>query len=131
MFEWFRKRKSKTLLGQIGQAMYGDSPPTEPPDLEEAIRLAHTELLHSLIGESEVRSIATELRNGPMPYTTHSLAVSAALNFFRRPDRVSVLQDAQLMARMTALKWAQKKLIPPVLLATFEESLYTRYRPGQ
>jgi len=130
MFGRFKK-KPPSPLEELVKAMYGDSPPSSKPDLEQAVRLAHENLLHLLIDEGEVRAIAKELNDGPMPYSTHSLAISAALNFFRRPDRVSVLQHAQIMARMTALEWAQQKKIPPTLLAAFEESLYKRYRPGE
>ena len=128
MFGWFKK-KASSPLEQLVKAMYGDSPPSTEPDLEQAIKLAHADLLQSLVDEREVRTIAKELNDGPMPYSTHALALSAALNFFRRPDRVSILQDAQLMARMTALEWARENKIPPMLLSAFEESLYTRYRP--
>jgi hypothetical protein len=127
MLRWF-KRKTAKPIDQMVKAMYGDSPPDVPPDLEEAIRLAHGELLKRLIDENEVRGIATELRHGPIPYSTHGLALCTSLNFFRRREQIDILGEAQLMARMMALEWAQDKKIPPTMLAVFEQSLYELYR---
>lgn len=127
MFGWFKK-KPKTLMDDIVKATYGNSPPTEPPDLENAVELAHEQLLMGIIGIDEVRDIATKLRDGPMPYTTHGLALCAAMNLYRRSESREILEEAQLLARMTALTWAKDSLIPPTLLSSFEHSLYTRFK---
>ena len=60
---------------------------TKRANLDEAIKLAHEDLLMGLVGRLEVSSIASELNDGPIPYSTHDLAMSVALNFFRKPER--------------------------------------------
>ncbi len=127
MFEWFRK-KPKSAFDEIVKATYGDSPPSEPPDLDSAVRLAHGALLMEAIDLAEVKDIAAKLNAGPMPYSTHGLALCAAMNLYRRPEHKEALSEAQLFARMTALQWTQEGLIPPALLQSFEHSLYTRFK---
>ena len=131
MFGWFKSTKPPTLMDQMITAIYGDPPPPKSADLDTAIHLAHEELLGGLIDEREVRELASELYKGPMPYSTHDLALAVALNFFRRPEQVSKLGEVQLTARMLALEWAKdpQKRVPRAMLQTFEDSLYRRYKP--
>jgi hypothetical protein len=128
MFEWLRKTKTRTLLDDFVTAMYGDPPPPKSANVETAVQLAHREMLGCLISEQEIRELASALYEGPIPYTTHHLALSVALNFFRRPEQLNHLHIVQLRARLIALDWAKEKKIPMHLLSTFEESLYERYK---
>lgn len=128
MFEWFKRKKPRTLMDDFLIAFYGDPLPPKSADLEIAIQLAYREMLGGLISEQEIRELATALYEGPMPYTTHHLALSAALNFFRRPEQIDHLHVVQLRARLVALEWAKEKKIPMLSLQTFEESLYKRYK---
>jgi hypothetical protein len=131
MLGWFKRKKPQTLMDQMIIAIYGDPPPAKSAELTTAIELAHQELLGGLISEREVSEVATELYKGPMPHSTHDLALAVALNFFRRPEQIPRLAAVQLTARMLALQWAKdpQKRVPAAVLQSFEECLYRRYKP--
>lgn len=44
-----------------------------------------------------------------MPYSTHDLALSVALNFFKRPEQIDHLKVTQLGARLLAIQWTTEK----------------------
>lgn len=81
------------------------------------------------VDESAVRQQANELASGPIPYSTHDLALSVALTFFKRPEYMEQLSMAQLLARMKMVEWLQAGLVVPVLVKSFEEVLYKLYKP--
>jgi hypothetical protein len=119
----------RTAMDQLIQSIYGDNPPSKRANLGEAVVAANDELLLGLIGREQVEKIAAGLHNGPVPYSTEDLALSTALNFYRQPDKVLTLKQAQLMARMRALEWLQERKAAPVLVKIFEDSLYKIYKP--
>jgi hypothetical protein len=131
MFGLFGKRpkKPETAMDQVIRAIYGDNPPLKRANLAKAVHLAHEELLLTLVGEQDIQNVAADLHRGPVPYSTEDLAISTALNFFRRPDKVLTLKGAQLVARMKALEWLQEGKVAPLLVKTFEDSLYKIYKP--
>ena len=92
MFGWFKRNKPPTALDQVITAVYGDKPPPRSANVDLAVRLAHEELLGGLISLEEVRELAANLYKGPLPYSTCDLALSVALNFFRRPELIPKLE---------------------------------------
>jgi hypothetical protein len=129
MFGFLKKKKAVTALDQFIFAIYGNPPPPKRTNLERAITLASEELLMGAVDEQEVRGIAEELNAGPIPYSTHDLAMSVALNFFKRPEYMPRLQTAQMFARLKMLEWLEDKLVVPMLVKSFEDVLYKLYKP--
>lgn len=129
MFGFFKKKKAQNALDEFIFAVYGNPPPPKRANVEQAIVLAN-ELLMGVISEPAVRRQAIALNEGPVPYSTHDLALSVALNFFKQPEHIPQLFTAQLMARMKALEWQQAGLVVPMLLQSFEHVLYKLYKPG-
>jgi hypothetical protein len=131
IFGLFRTRTT-SVLDQYIKIVYGDNPLRTPPDVVKAVQLAGDTLLRGTTDSERLMALAKELAAGPMPYSTHSLAVSVALNIFKVTP-VSARKDlflAQLSARMTVLDWANEGKVPTMLLATFEHTLYKLYKPG-
>ena len=130
LFDIFGKnKKQESAMDMFIRAVYGDPPPPKRAKLSEAVELA-SELLMGMVSEREIVTIATELNSGPIPYSTHDLALSVALNFFKDPARIPSLGTAQLMARMAMLEWLQQKKVAPMLVQSFEGTLYKLYKPG-
>jgi len=123
------KKKPETAMDVFIKAMYGDPPPPKRAKLSEAVVLAN-DLLMGEVTEREIVTLATQLNNGPIPYSTHDLALSVALNFFKDPARISSLVTAQLMARMSMIEWLQEKKVAPLLVKSVEDTLYKLYKPG-
>jgi hypothetical protein len=80
------------------------------------------------VPEKEISIIGTKLESGPIPYSTNDLALSIALNFFKDPQYMSNLGAAQLMARMTMLDWLEQNKVAPMLVKSFEDTLYKLYK---
>ena len=121
------KKKQESMMDTFIRAMYGDPPPRKRAKVSEAVDLA-SELLMGEVSEREIVTVATDLSSGPIPYSTHDLALSVALNFFKDPTYIPKLGTAQLMARMTMLEWHQEKKVAPMLVASVEEVLYKLYK---
>lgn len=128
MFGFFKKKKPASVLDKLIFAMYGNPPPPKTAKLNQAIQIAHEELLMGIISKEDVTKIATDLNAGPVPYSTHDLALSVALHFFKLPDLVPRLGDAQMIARLKALDWLQQKKVVPPLVQVFENILYKLYK---
>ena len=123
------KKKPESAMDLFIKAMYGDPPPPKRAKLSEAVDLAN-DLLMGEVTEREIATLATQLNSGPIPYSTHDLALSVALSFFKDPARVSRLGTAQLMARMSMIEWLQEKKVAPLLVKSVEDTLYKLYKPG-
>ena len=129
MFGFSKKKKAQNALDEFIFAVYGNPPPAKRADLEQAITLAN-ELLMGVVPQQEVRTHAVAIEDGSIPYSTHDLALSVALNFFKQPEYIPQLFTAQLLARMKALQWFKEGLAVGPLVKSFEEILYTRYKPS-
>ena len=129
MFGLFKRKKPANALDELIIATYGNPPPPKRANLHEAVLLAHEELLQGLVSTQDIKQLASALDEGPIPYSTHDLAISVALSFFREPDRHDILKDAQLLARVKALEWAKEQKVAKLILKTFEDDLYERYKP--
>lgn len=129
LFDFFgSKKKPVTSMDIFIRSVYGDPPPPKRARLSEAVGLAG-ELLMGEVSEKEIVIIANQLSSGPIPYSTNDLALSVALNFFKDPARIPSLGTAQLMARMIMLEWLQEKKVAPILVKSFEDTLYELYKP--
>jgi len=113
------------------RTIYGANPPRKSADLERSVTIAHEDLLFELVALPEVKRIAGELFRGPIPYSTHDLAVSTALAFFKAPGFVPVLTECQIPARLRVVNWAKDGKVVGALAQSFEAVLYRVYKPGQ
>lgn len=124
-----KKRKPKNALEQLIFALYGNPPPPRGrANLSEAVDQAYSELLIELISYDEVEEQAKEHFESEIPFTTHDLALSTALSFFKEARNTSKLAQAQLFARMTILGWLNEGLVHPEFVKSFEDDLYTLYK---
>lgn len=76
------KKKQESAMDVFIRALYGDPPPPKRAKLSEAVELTSA-LLMGVVSERKILTVATQLNSGPIPYTTHDLALSAALSFLR------------------------------------------------
>lgn len=129
MFGFSKKKKPKTALDEFIFAVYGNPPPPKRANVDVAARLAVADLLMHNVDEADVRAVANELAGSAIPYSTHDLALSVALNFFKRPECKPHLQIAQMGARMKMLEWFQAGFVVQVLAKSFEDTLYKLYKP--
>jgi hypothetical protein len=131
MFGFLRRKPKASLMDQFIESVYGNHPPKKTADLQSAVTLA-TQLLGDGFYKEDVVLIATQLNAGPMPYSTHDLAVAVALRLFKdvAPEGRDGLFEIQLMARMTVLGWMKEGKVVPALAQAFEHSLYQEYAPS-
>jgi hypothetical protein len=130
MFGFSRNKKPANALDEFIFAVYGNPPPPKCANMQEATRLATNDLLMGSVEESEVCTVAQQLSAGPIPYSTHDLALSIALNFFKRQDYMPRLQTAQMFGRLKMVEWLQAGLVAPALVKSFEDVLYKLYKPS-
>ena len=123
----FGKKKQETAMDGFIKMLYGDPPPPKRANLSEAVSLAQN-LLTGIVNEKDLRAIGSKLNDGPIPYSTHDLALSIALNFFKNPEYVPKLKTAQLTTRMTMQDWLDQKKVIPMLVESFESSLDKAYK---
>jgi hypothetical protein len=124
------KNKQPTVMDGLIRAIYGDHPPTKSADLERAVTIAHEDLLCEVMPLAEVRNVASSLFAGPMPYSTHDLAVAVALSFFKKPEHLNSLKDVQLAARLRVLNWMKDGKVARGVTEIFEDALYAAFKPG-
>jgi hypothetical protein len=98
--------------------------PRKPADLERSITIAHEDILFERVPLQEVKRVAGELFRGPIPYSTHDLAVSTALAFFKAPEFVAVLKECQVPARLRVANWAKDGKVVGPLAQSFEAVLH-------
>jgi hypothetical protein len=126
MFNFFGRKP--TALDAAIHAIYGPNPPRKSANVQQAANLAAS-LLGNRIDFREVNALANQLYAGPMPYSTHDLAVSVALKFFHQQDLMPKLAEMQLPARMQVLDWFKAGYVNPTMARHFEDVLYEDYKP--
>ena len=109
-------------------AMYGNPPPKKRANVGQSIELAN-ELLQGKIDINEITRKAIALNDGPIPYSTHDLSLSIALDFFKQPNNIPHLFQTQIYARMKMVEWYQQGYVAKMLGKSFEDVLYTLYKP--
>jgi hypothetical protein len=128
MFGFKRGKPAKpaNALDEFIFAVYGNPPPPKRANVEQAIALASDKLLSGLVDEQELRRHALALAATPIPYSTHDLAVSMALQFFKQPKYAAWLRAAQapLKARLQAILWCKEGLVVAPLMKSFGDILY-------
>jgi hypothetical protein len=122
-------KKPPTMMDGLVQSIYGNKPRKKQADLSEASRIAYEELLCEIIDYSDVHVLAKKLFDGPMPYSTHDLAISVSLNFFKDANLFDDLKEAQIAARLQLLNWIREGKVAVPLAQAFEEVLYKLYKP--
>jgi hypothetical protein len=122
------KKKPQSPMDAIIRTLYGDHPPAKCANLAEAGRIAYEELLCGKVEFSQIQGVADGLFRGPIPYSTHELAVSVALNFFKRPALKDKLSDVQLGARLWVAKSLREGKLVNLIAQTFEDALYKIYQ---
>jgi hypothetical protein len=131
MFRLFnKKKKPQSALDELIFAIYGNPPPPKRANEGQAAGMAN-ELLMGIIDEKEVSHQAIALNDGPIPFSTHDLALSIAVYFFQQIEHVPQFFEAQLLARMKMVEWLGKGLVAPLLVQSFEDALYKLYKPVQ
>jgi len=128
MVDPLTKKKPETALDDLINAVYGNPPPARTAKLEDAIEIAYKELLFEQITKEEVTKVAKELYLSPIPYSTHDLALSVALHFFKQPQRKEQLSEVQLFARTALQPWINEKKVVIPLAQSFEATLYKLYK---
>jgi hypothetical protein len=129
MFGLFKKKPPTVMDGMI-RMIYGANPPPKSADLERSITNAHEDLLFEKVPLAEVKQRASELFKGLIPYSTHDLAVSTALAFFKSPEYVSVLQECEISARLRVVNWTTDGKVVKPLAESFDEVLKRVYQPN-
>jgi len=127
MFGFLRPKQTENAMDVLIKTIYGDPPPAKRANVSEAIELAGMLLMNQVPNETTSR-LAQELYQGSMPYSTHDLALSVALHFFKDPEYVDQLRSAQLMARLLMLEWFQEGKVALLLMKSFEDTLYKMYK---
>ena len=124
-----RKKKPETALDKLIIALYGNPPPkAQRANLDQAVSLAFNNLLGGCVPIEIVRKHAHELFVGQIPYTTHDLALSTAIFFYKQAEYLSILDKVQLTARFEALQWFQNGELHQEFLRNFENDLYEFYK---
>lgn len=131
MFGWFKsKRQPVSITDAFIEIVYGKNA-KKTAVLSEAISLASEELLDGAFKREDVTRLATDLYNGPIPYSTHDLAASTALGILRKVpiEQREQLMLTQIKARLTVESWLVGRKVEPLLAKSFEDSLYHDYHP--
>ena len=127
MFGFLKMKKPAKASEDANFACYGNSPPLQRANLEEAVTVATDEILMGVVERQEVQGQAETLYSGPVPYSTHDLALSVATNFFRRPEYIPPLRDFHIIALLQAIQWFRQGLVTPVLVENFEKIICQSY----
>ncbi|MDD3620715.1 MAG: hypothetical protein RBR09_00145 [Desulfobulbaceae bacterium] len=104
-------------------SVYGNPPPPKRANLDEAITVAAKEILMGIVDRQEVRKLAEIQHSGPIPYSTHDLALSVATSFFDHPDYAESLKDFRALVLLQSIMWFQEGLVAPVWVENFEKIL--------
>ena len=114
-----------TALGQFMAAMDNPDPPRGPPNVTQAIRLAHLELLGGHIPMAVVAEAAWQLSAYCQDGGTHDLALVTALFFLGNPQGLPPhLGHVRHDARLRAQEWVTQGHASVGVVGRFEEALF-------
>jgi len=116
-------KKTKSLLDQFILIVYGDPPPLKTAVPEMAIEIAYSDLLKQIINKNEISKVTYSLYKGKIPYSTNDLALSVALNFFKRSELIPLLKNVQIEARKIKDDWMQQNKVNKYLGESFDYTL--------
>jgi hypothetical protein len=129
MFGILEKKTPGNVSEEDAFALYSNPGQPEKANLEEAITIAGEELLMGRVERQEIQRQAQTLYATPVSYSTHDLALSIAMNFYRQPGNIPYLDDFKIIALLKVIHWYQKGLVMQVLLENFEKILCVLYEP--
>ena len=116
-----------SALDEFIKITYGDNA-ERTASLSESVELAYQSLLGGLVDKAEIRLKAVELLQSSIPYSTHDLAISVALNFYKRDELAESLSDAHLGARVNVMEWLENGTVNEALAEAFEATLYKKFK---
>lgn len=128
MFGTLEKKTPGNVL-QEDFALYGDPAQPEKANLQEAITIAGDELLMGRVERREVQRQAEALYATQVFSSTHDLALSVAMNFYRQPGYIPCLDDGKIIALLKVIHWYQEGLVMQALLENFAKILCVLYEP--
>lgn len=121
---WFITRKKRTgFMEKFVSTVQGHPTPPRKADLEQAVNIAADEILMGMVRRQEVRQKAEVLHLAPVHYSTHDLALSAAVDFFVQPEYTQRLKVFHVFALIQAIQWVRQGLVAPVWVEKFAEVL--------
>jgi hypothetical protein len=129
MFGILEKKTPGNVSEEDAFALYSNPGQPEKANLEEAITIAGEELLMGRVERQEIQRQAQTLYATPVSYSTHDLALSIAMNFYRQPGNIPYLDDFKIIALLKVIHWYQEGLVMQVLLENFEKILCVLYEP--
>jgi hypothetical protein len=104
IFNFFKKKPPSAMDVVVG-SIYGKRLRGKEADLMAASHIACVDLLFDVVKYSDVHALAKKLFDGPMPYSTHDLAVAVSLGFFKNAALFESLKEAQIAARLQVAEW--------------------------
>lgn len=128
LFQFKNSSTKRTALDNFIELAYGKNPPKKSAQKKEAVDLAYSSLLNKVVPYNEIEALAVQLMRSPIPYSTHDLALSLALNFYKKAEYFELLIEYQISARMHNINWHQDGKTNKLLSQIFEENLYKIYK---
>lgn len=125
-----KPQQDKSALDGLIEIVYGKNPPSRTAVLSDSIQIAFDDLLLGVIPLKAVTEKANELFISGMPFSTHDLAFSTALHFFREQPNKKDLFMAQLSATMILGDAVVEGKLNRTIAETFQEYVYTAYHPN-
>jgi len=122
MFGLFKRKQPSVMDGLI--KAFGSGP--KSADLDVSVHMAYT-LLEHRVDAHVVSDTAQRLFEGPIPYSTHDLAVATALRFLKDPQLQDKLKDVQWDVRRRVGQWQKEGKVDALLADSFEAVLTARY----
>ena len=123
-----KKLKSKNALDDLIYTMYGNPPPPKTAQLPKAVSIAKEILLQNEVSESEIWAIGIDLNDSPIPYTTHELAFSIAMNFFKKPELRDQFILTHLGAVLKLAEWVEDNSFNRNLASSYQQALYRTFK---
>lgn len=134
MFKIFRKKTDAEKLQEIKKNTLKSlsmlAPEGPKADVESAADMAYELLLSRVIDKDAIREESRRLVKQKIPLSTQDLALIIALVYFKKPELRELLRETQLKARMQMLLWMHDKSVNPLIVKTFEGTLYKDFHPN-
>lgn len=124
-------KKDKALMNQVRANVLSEFSglnDAQPKDTSVAFALTN-ELLNNLVHYEDINvvlPIARKKSNGQL--NQHQIAMQTATYFYNKDMFKETLAPAQIMARMTVLRWHEAELINSHDMMVFENILYENYK---
>lgn len=128
MYDYWKLFSQGLSLERFMAAVENQSQPPGPPNTSEAIKLAHDQVLQSLVPFGDVASVAWQLAGHFDSGSTHDLALVTGLYFLQaRAVPEPRLNAVRMDARLLAQQWMTEGYAAVALVSRFEESLHEQF----